>query len=724
MMSDRVKLAMTVAGAIVLAFGIALSLDWQRPYWAGLAVVVIALPTMGESVFKGLQRLAGTAVAIPVALVFISLFAQERWLFALATSLWIAFCVWRMQVDPDRFYFWNCCGFIVPLLSIMSGFESARSFYTVETRAQETVLGIVCFIAVGLLLSHRSAYAKFIGEVGHQIALLHQKVGDVRRVAMGQERAADVVERNAAMARRFMLLSSLHTSATLESFTIRERASAWRQMLASLQSLATLLDRLDLSFDLGSGSTAHLPAHPELMPALDEIEARLDAVAGLVKSGGEKSGGETRQPRPIGYPAPAAGADTSPFERGEALFRHDIVSDADNQSRALQAAAEDIADKQRLAHAAVSTRPRWPTLIPDPEQLAVALMAFVVFWLAFLLHIFVPELPDGTVVVILAGSIGINLSRMPWIPAHTLLLPVVLASIYGSVAHIVIMPHLTGYAQLGTMLFLGIFLLVWLFHKEEHQSARTIAILLFLMITQVSNVQTYGATYAMNIVVAFGVIIFIITIAQHWPISFKPEHVVARLLDRYGHSLLGVLNGMNFAEPRQNGWLARQMRAYYMNQLLTIPARLGIWIAALSQRGISPEDRNELAKLTDRLSILSYRMHDLALLRGTEAEKYWLDALNAEVRAWRQGIQSVVGGLIAGDVFDPAEIRQRLDARLARFEQLIAETAQSAAGVTSDAGTAHMQRVLSAYRGVSFAVMNVADRTRSIAWDRLVEERF
>jgi len=52
-----------IAGGITLAYGIALWMDWQRPYWAGLAVAMIGLSTMGESLFKGLQRLTGTVVA-------------------------------------------------------------------------------------------------------------------------------------------------------------------------------------------------------------------------------------------------------------------------------------------------------------------------------------------------------------------------------------------------------------------------------------------------------------------------------------------------------------------------------------------------------------------------------------------------------------------------------------------------------------------------------------
>lgn len=59
-LSDRVKAAMKTALAMVLAYGVALSMDWDNPYWAGFAVAFCSLSTVGESLNKGLLRLSGT----------------------------------------------------------------------------------------------------------------------------------------------------------------------------------------------------------------------------------------------------------------------------------------------------------------------------------------------------------------------------------------------------------------------------------------------------------------------------------------------------------------------------------------------------------------------------------------------------------------------------------------------------------------------------------------
>ena len=58
--SIKAKEAIKVSLAFVLVYFIALQLGWMNPYWAGFAVAMIALPTAGQSIHKGMLRLWGT----------------------------------------------------------------------------------------------------------------------------------------------------------------------------------------------------------------------------------------------------------------------------------------------------------------------------------------------------------------------------------------------------------------------------------------------------------------------------------------------------------------------------------------------------------------------------------------------------------------------------------------------------------------------------------------
>ncbi len=71
---DRVKTATKTALATVLAYGVALSMDWEHAYWAAFAVAFCTLSSVGESLNKGLLRLSGTLVGSLAALTLIALF--------------------------------------------------------------------------------------------------------------------------------------------------------------------------------------------------------------------------------------------------------------------------------------------------------------------------------------------------------------------------------------------------------------------------------------------------------------------------------------------------------------------------------------------------------------------------------------------------------------------------------------------------------------------------
>jgi len=62
-LSIRSKESIKTALAMTIAYGIALSMDWDRPYWAGFAVAFISLATVGQSLNKGALRMLGTLVA-------------------------------------------------------------------------------------------------------------------------------------------------------------------------------------------------------------------------------------------------------------------------------------------------------------------------------------------------------------------------------------------------------------------------------------------------------------------------------------------------------------------------------------------------------------------------------------------------------------------------------------------------------------------------------------
>ena len=95
-MSERVKQALRISISIVLAYTISLWMDWDRTYWAGLAAGLCALATDGESLQKGLLRMAGTVLAIAVLFTLLATLHQERLQMLLALGAYMFFCAYMM----------------------------------------------------------------------------------------------------------------------------------------------------------------------------------------------------------------------------------------------------------------------------------------------------------------------------------------------------------------------------------------------------------------------------------------------------------------------------------------------------------------------------------------------------------------------------------------------------------------------------------------------------
>src|SRR6202045_2649131 len=80
----------TAAGLLALLVAFTFNLD--QPSWALLTVFIVAQPQSGLVLAKSFYRLIGTLIGAAVALLLVSLFAQERVLFLGALAAWIGLC--------------------------------------------------------------------------------------------------------------------------------------------------------------------------------------------------------------------------------------------------------------------------------------------------------------------------------------------------------------------------------------------------------------------------------------------------------------------------------------------------------------------------------------------------------------------------------------------------------------------------------------------------------
>ena len=152
--------------------------------------------------------------------------------------------------------------------------------------------------------------------------------------------------------------------------------------------------------------------------------------------------------------------------------------------------------------------------MPFAERLARTARWFTGLWLALLISLYVPDVPDTLDFVVLINSISMALCAMPQVPIAVVFLPYAFGFTLGAIVNVLVMPHLTTFASLAVVIFAIVFLICYLFFRQTQIIGRMAALGLFVMQMGVTNQQTYNFLDVTNLAVA-SVMIFA-TVAVAW----------------------------------------------------------------------------------------------------------------------------------------------------------------------------------------------------------------
>ena len=719
-LSTRTKEAIKTALAMTIAYGIALSMDWDRPYWAGFAVAMISLSTIGQSFNKAALRMIGTLMGMGVALTLIALFAQDRWPFILFLSIWIGLCTY-MMAGTKRQYFWHVSAFVCAIICMDGGPDPVNAFDTAILRAQETGLGILVYSLISIFLWPSSSRAGFEAAVGKLADTQHQLYRVYLDLMNGMGDIGKAQSLKAQAIQEQTHFSQLLGAAQGDSYEVHERRQAWRRYQGQVVEFGETLERWHDSF-AGLQALDVQRLLPNLAAFGGELDLRLGQIERMLAN-----------QRPAQHPTATELALDEEALHALPHFNKAALAIGRKQLQRLEILTRSLFNSvsdlkgfgQSIAVPDAAAPPPAP-FVPDPDRITAAARAMLILWLAWLTLIYVNGIPGGVGVVSMAVPIGMALATMPQVSVWQLFKPAMTSVLFAGSLYIFVMPKLSSFTGLGLLIFAATFAICYLFAAPRQMLGRVLGLALFVTIISVSNEQTYNFLSVANTALMFPAIFLIIAVTAYIPFSPRPERVVLRLLGRFFRSSEYLMSSMRRDPGYAPSRLEQRKQAFHARELATLPQKIGTWaphIDTSTLPGTSPE---QVQSLVTSLQVLTYRMQELHEARGNPQAQQLVKELLADFHAWRLRVQQTFQRLSQDPAAgEQATFRTGLNEIMKHLEARTRDTMDKTPdGQLSDRDEENFYHLMGAYRGVSEALVDYAGSTGGIDWARWREERF
>ncbi len=473
-LSPRAKKAIKTSIAVVIAYAIALHMDWEKPYWAAWTAFSIGFATASEGVRKGLNRLAGGLVGTIGGFVLLAFLIQERWLFMTFLSLYGAVFTYLALGSRHYGYFWQQAGFFATVIAFDSAFSPANAFQVGIERAQETGTGLVTFIVVALLLWPENSRRPLEDAAARLVANV-RSMWEACTALLGG--AGDVHGTNALRDQNLALrarAAALLAAAESESSEVAQVRSAWRTFLAQIDRLNETLVRWHSDLDETQARTL-MKLAPDLRASMEEIDRRLAGIEQMIVAQTP-----TSRPESITFELDEELLASLPhFDRAALTAQRDRLRRIDALSRGLFESACEIRGFEcgggQVDEPPVLSASRLPVgrFSLDRDHLDEAVRTAASIWLMFLVIVYVPDVPASLGALGIATRLAFADSAMPTFSLSRLFVPVTIAMVSAFPFYFLLMPRLSSFPELAVAVSVVVFAVVYVLHEPRQALLRT-----------------------------------------------------------------------------------------------------------------------------------------------------------------------------------------------------------------------------------------------------------
>ncbi len=725
-LSTRVKESIKIGLAVALVYPVSMYLGWEKPHWAAIGAVTVNITSAGVSLLRGTIRSTGTLIGAVIALILIAWFPQDRWGFMFSSAVVMAFCTYWMirKMDILRFsqvMFWFVIGitFIIVAAVVIEP-ESRYIFLTAWTRTVQTAMGCLMYVLVAAYIWPRTSRYVY-RDANQKLSYIQRRLfHHYRSKLLGEQSVADVqpplrAEEVAALTEARMLLEA----AEIDSYKVWEVRRQWR---VYHQQSRLLMENYEVALESLDDLKEPRKVLPNLRVFLDEIDQRFEQIQRMLRDESPK-----HTPRTVDLSVDEAQWRTlSRFEQAVVTMTRERLRRLEFVTGSLYDCMADI----RLIKPAPNRPPvvnplRQPVGL-DPDQLRLMIIVASTWILGYLGWIYIYDIPDKILFPMMAGVFGLVVALVPLATMAQLYATWLFGALWAGFFYVFIMQHLSGYYQLGAMIFFAIFVMHYLMWEDRLGLLRAFTMVSFVLILSVANEQTYALEHFGNWFLWLMLSLTVAIACAYMFGSRRPEKMFWRLFKRYFAHATFLLESSNRPPEEPEPWEHRLKRRMYCVDLIDLTGKTIFYANQIDFRYLPDTTPGQFQVRLNSLYTLAYWVKDVAAARAAVAWAKLEPSLQAELRQWHQALE---------DWFrrsdDPSRTPEQAAAQLAaRLDELEARlnvplTEGEEAGLSADDAVS-VYRLLGSYRGLSKAALAydaLPDRD-AVDWLWFKEARF
>ena len=687
-----------------------------------MSVAMISLPTVGQSLNKGVLRMMGTVAAAFLAFLYLSWFIQDRWAMLAILTVHVGFCCY-MLTGKKMLYSWFVCGYVCLIICIGGGSSSADAFHIAVVRAGETAMGILVYTLVSVFLwpqNNQEALEKVAAQLVSTHIALYQ---GCRSLLTG---SGKIVNTGSLMTEEAKLLTQFKMffdAATTDSYEVWEVRRQWQQFLRDSHDLMETLERLRASFP-----ELRKLDMPKFLPNLEnlclELDMRFTQIERMLAGNAPE-----RKPQAIVADLKKETLHSlSHLEKATLAVSKNEIDKLEMLSRSL---FDQVAGIRGYAQPSIKpdsekqSPRRW---IIDPERFIRTMPVLLTLWISYILWVYVNP-PGNASFVELSTVLSLVVVKMNGgRPATALFFPFVIGGIVSGILYLGVMPHFSCYWQLGTLVFVYYFIANYIFWKPQQGLALIGASVSFVDFTNITNEQTYNFSVWSTVYVLLILSMSVAIACTYITTSPHPEKIFLRLINRFFRNCEFHLSRIGPDFKKKTGIMENLKTAVYNNDLMELSFKVAKWGAKIDHRNFPDNSPEQVQALVTALHELALRIKTVTDASQHPQAAYLINELRDDIRTWRVLIEKEFR-LLAANPVAAVESGVDMPARLAKQLTML-ETHSKATFALKDKGTLNPEdyenfyRLLGSYRGLSESGVKFIQLAGKIDWAHWQEARF